>query len=110
MELCETRLSGLLTVQGNMNACLCEEHDWETGPCLIDESGELVFGGLAAWVEIEDELWVERGIWLDGGGENVVWECCDEGGERCELLCRGKVKRRTWHRHGFEAMCHLARG
>ena len=70
-------------------ACLCEEHHREAGPNLLHESVELFPGGLAARVEVEDELWVERGMWVDGRGEDVVWEGCDEGGERGELF-RGR--------------------
>ena len=54
---------------------------------MLDETVELVTGGLAARVEIEHELGVERGVWVDRRGENVVREGCDERGECGELLC-----------------------
>lgn len=75
---------------------------------MVDESLEFFPGGLAAWVEIEHELGVERGVWVDGRGEDVVWEGCDECGECGELFGRGEGERRTWCGHGLELGWHLA--
>jgi hypothetical protein len=72
---------------------------------MFDESVELVSGGLAARVEIEHELGVERGVWVDGRGEDVVREGCDERRERGELFCWGEGERRARRGHGLE---HLA--
>ena len=91
-----------------MNAYLGEEHDGESGPDLVDESVELVPGRLAAWVKVEDELWVERGGWIDGRREDVVREGCDEGGERSELFRGGEGERRAWWCHRVKLMGHLA--
>ena len=88
--------------------CLCEQHDWETGPDLVRESSELVPGGLAAWVKIEDELWVEGGVWVDGWGEDVVWEGCNEGGECGKLFRLGEHERGTRRVDGLEVVGHLA--
>lgn len=54
---------------------------------MFHDPVELFPRRIAPRIEIKDELRVEREVWIDGRGEDIMREGCDEGGKCGEFFC-----------------------